>query len=275
MRRKWSIWVLLVGGDLVALAGCSLVANLGQFDGAKLDAGGTDSGALDESSTGDGNVPAEASDEIPDASTEGADGADATLDASEEDADAAETSSDANGADEGLVDDGSDDGTVDSGPDGCGIVSPNLIANAGFECGFSPWFSFAGAALQLVTTPVHSGAHACRVLGRVQTFDGPAQDIAPGFDAGASYNASAWVMVGPNDAGFVPVYMTSTLVCSNSDAGLQYVRAATGTANSTSWSQITGTLIVPAGCTPANPGIYLEGPPAGVDLYVDDVVLSP
>jgi endo-1,4-beta-xylanase len=40
------------------------------------------------------------------------------------------------------------------------------------------------------------------------------------------------------------------------------------------WVKLSGTLVVPD-CTLAEVLVYAEGPPASVDLYIDDAVLAP
>jgi hypothetical protein len=281
-RKRW-----LVGACLPALAGCSLFADLSQFDGYTLavpDGGGgpsldaTTADTSDVASTsdvGNENLPLEAGADEDLGSDATGNAFDASLDA--QDANAPEEG-DANTSDEG---DGntSGDAMVADASDACGIVPPNLLANAGFECGMTPWTGFADIPLQIVSTPVHSGHYACLVGLRSQTYDGPLQAVVA--EAGAAYQGSAWVMTGSLDTleagtSVVPVYMTATFNCADPwDAGEIYIRVATGTATATGWTQIIGSMTLPAQCTPLTSAIYLEGPPPGIDLYVDDVTFSP
>ncbi len=254
MRTRWP---LLVGAGFFLPAGCSLIANLNQFDGAREVA--TDAGA-EAAADQDADAMPPLLDVVADeASSFDSTGADASDDAGEGDA--------ADSAD-----------TMDASPDSCGVTSPNLLANPGFECGEPPWFSLAGnPPLEIVTSPVHGGASACLVRLRTQSYDGPAQDVLGGLTSGILYKGSAWVQIGMIDGGAAsePASMTATFTCAEtSDAGNTYVQVATGTVSSGVWTQIMGTLVIPSGCTPVNPGVYVEGPPPGVDLYVDDLYLS-
>jgi Carbohydrate binding domain len=234
---------LLVSPSLFVLGGCGLIANLGQFDGATEV--GSDAGGEAQVGLGD-------------------------EEASSFDAAGADASGDAGGAD-------SADGT-DASPDPCAITSPNLLANPGFECGMSPWYPLAGnSPLEIVTAPVHSGASACLAKMRTQSYDGPAQNVAGGLTPGTLYKGSAWVRIGMTDGGVASATasMTATFACAEtSDAGNMYLQIATGGASSSFWTQISGAMVVPSTCTPVNAGIYVEGPPPGVDMYVDDVYLS-
>lgn len=268
---------LLVGVGFFLLSGCSLIANLGQFDGATLvaaDAGAeaqapsVEAGMRPYPEAGSDTSDQSSQDDVTAPLGEGAPEDTSSLDAAAADA--------AEGGHESGDDDSADG--MDASPDACGINAPNLLANPGFECGESPWYPLAGnAPLEIVTAPTHSGTYASLVQSRTQSYDGPAQNIAGGLASGVLYRGSAWVQIGTTDGGVAsaPAYMTATFTCAEtSDAGNIYVQAATGTANSGVWTQIAGNMVVPSGCTPVNPGIYIEGPPAGVDLYVDDVSLS-
>jgi hypothetical protein len=270
---------LLVGVGFFLLGGCSLIANLDQFDGATEAV--TDAGTDAQVQSGEGGTELYPEGDI-DTSDQFSQDDEAAAPLGEEVAE--ETSSvDASNADasgDGGESGGADSaGDMDASPDPCGITSPNLLANPGFECGESPWYPLAAnVPLEIVTSPTHSGAYACLEPSRTQTYDGPTQNIAGGLAPGILYRGSAWVQIGTTDGGVVsaPAYMTATFSCAETtDAGSQYVQVAAGTANSSGWTQISGgAVVVPSGCTPLNPGIYVEGPPPGIDLYVDDVSLS-
>ena len=274
----------LVAIGFFVLGGCSLIANLGQFDGATLAT--IDAGDDARAPSGEGGIgpDSKAGIDTPDQSKEddgmtaqlgeGAAEEASSLDAATADAPEGGSESGSAASPDGM--DGAD--SMEASADPCGINAPNLLANPGFECGEAPWYPLAGnAPLSIITAPTHSGAHACLVQSRTQSYDGPAQNIAGGLAPGVLYRGSAWVQIGTTDGGVAnaPAYMTATFTCAEtSDAGNIYVQTATGTANSSGWTQISGNLVVPSGCTPVNPGIYIEGPPPGVDLYVDDVSLS-
>jgi hypothetical protein len=254
------------------------LADLSQFDGygsdppdagpdvdAVPEAAGNNEGSSD--ATGDGGAVADrAADRAADAT------ADRTADA------VSDVAADNSTTDEANAD-------ADAEVDACGITAPNLLANPGFECGISPWTQLGQTAVEVTTTVAHSGRYSCWATQRGAAYTGPTQLIVPALDAGQTYQGSAWTLVGAADAAANPdgadgsadiqtVQLTFYATCAV-DAGRQYFRVASGTANTSSWTQITGSFTLPGTCTtPLEPGLYVEGPPAGVDLYVDDVVLQ-
>ncbi|HSY23933.1 MAG TPA: hypothetical protein VK841_17515, partial [Polyangiaceae bacterium] len=196
---------LLVGVGFFLLGGCSLIANLDQFDGATevvADAGPDAQGQSGEGGTAlypegdigtsdqfsqDDEAMAQLGEEVAE-ETSSVDGVDAA------DADAS--------GDGGESGDADSAGGMDASPDVCGITSPNLLANPGFECGESPWYPLAeNVPLEIVTAPTHSGAYACLEPFRTQSYDGPTQNIAGGLAPGILYRGSAWVQIGTTDGG--------------------------------------------------------------------------
>ena len=64
---------------------------------------------------------------------------------------------------------------------------------------------------------------------------------------------------------------TAKVTCAGTDSFIQIGNAM---ANSTTWTEVTGSFTVP-NCTPTTTvDVYVEGPAAGTDMYVDDVFLS-
>ena len=88
--------------------------------------------------------------------------------------------------------------------------------------------------------------------------------------SGISYDASAWVRVDEGED--QPVNIT---VYTHDADGDHWTWVAWDTTSAGEWTELSGTW------TPAPSGdltsvrIYVEGPPVGVDLYVDDVALVP
>jgi hypothetical protein len=236
------------------LAGCNLIANLGQFDGATAADGAADAvgdGSQSTKGSGDGSMAEDARD--------------------------------------GSVDEGASDGSIADASDGAsaegeaGMAAINLIQNPGFELGTSPWYSFTssiGAALLQVSSQyAHSGTYSGWVSDRTATFQGTAQDLTQSATQGQTYAASAWVLVqNPGDAGTdagaiqdQPASITVAATCLTDGASnITYLQAGAAAANSSSWTKVSGSFTVPV-CTLTALQFYVEGPAVGIDLYVDDV----
>jgi GH35 family endo-1,4-beta-xylanase len=147
-------------------------------------------------------------------------------------------------------------------------LGPEVIANRGFELDAAGWFGFAGASVSSTTAQVHSGARSIVATGRTQTFQGPGTDLlAAGAQLGATYRASAWVRIA--GAALSPVSMTLKSTCNGTS---NFQRIGITTANDLGWSLLTGTIVFPD-CAATELTAYFENPPAGVDIYVDDVSL--
>jgi len=146
---------------------------------------------------------------------------------------------------------------------------PNVIANSGFETDASGWFGFGAVNVESTTARAHGGSRSARVSGRTANWQGLATSLVGQLTPGASYSLSAWAQVG---AGSSPVSLTLQSAC---DGGAQsFTFLAGATANDASWSELQGTLVAPA-CNLTTANLYIEGAPAGVDIYLDDVVLRP
>ena len=104
---------------------------------------------------------------------------------------------------------------------------------------------------------------------------------------GHTYSVGAWALLGGvDDAGIdaaaapapaEPVALTGAYVCID-DGGAAapevYVPIASATGNGQTWTELAGLFSVPA-CPTMQLQIYVEGPPSGVEFYVDDVSAFP
>jgi hypothetical protein len=64
--------------------------------------------------------------------------------------------------------------------------------------------------------------------------------------------------------------MTAKITCAG--AADQFVQIGAASATDGAWTQLTGSFTVPS-CSLSGLIVYFEGPPAGVNEYVDDVEL--
>jgi len=68
-----------------------------------------------------------------------------------------------------------------------------------------------------------------------------------------------------------PVFMTAKITCAG--AADQFVRIGAASATDGGWAPLTGSLTVPS-CPLSGLIVYFEGPPAGVNEYIDDTTAS-
>jgi hypothetical protein len=228
-----------------ALSGCAILANLSQFDGATnapthLDA----NPGLD--ATGDG--PA---------------------------------------GDVSTLDDGGDSAGTDGATDDGDAGAVNLIQNPGFELGILPWTTFSDGSrsptLAVSMANAHSGAFSGFVGARTQPYEGTVQEIGQSIIQGHTYTATAWALIAvPADGGLdaaagasQPAYVTAAINCLVDGSKVtNYTEIAYAIANDSAWTRLSGTFTPPP-CTLSSMELYVAGPAAGVDLYVDDVSLLP
>lgn len=151
----------------------------------------------------------------------------------------------------------------------CGLAAQNLIQNPGFESGTTGWFGWGPVTFTSSTSQPHTGSRSASVQNRTNTWHGVAQSLLGDLQPTHSYRVSAWVrLAGGNNE---PVRLTVQKVDSG---GTSYQWVATGTAQSTSWTQLIGGYTLDVNGTLSNLNLYVEGPAAGIDFYADDFVVE-
>jgi endo-1,4-beta-xylanase len=116
------------------------------------------------------------------------------------------------------------------------------------------------------TLKAHSGTQSLLVSG---AGTGPAaiQLVAV---PGATYAVTFWVSIGK--VANAPINVTRKLTCSSSTT-YQWV-ANHSSVPSNSWTQLSGSFAIDAGCASPALEVYAEGTATNVDLYVDDVKIT-
>jgi GH35 family endo-1,4-beta-xylanase len=148
-------------------------------------------------------------------------------------------------------------------------VTTNLIPDGTFESSVGSWFSWNGV-LSTTTALAHGGSRSLVSTGR--TGNGPvARSLMSIVQPGKTYQVSFWVSIG--NAASANVNLTRKFSCQGQSDSYSWVVNPTAV-TSGGWVQLAGTMAVPS-CTLTDALIYAEGPGAGVDIYVDDVMLSP
>ena len=146
------------------------------------------------------------------------------------------------------------------------------IENGGFEEGLEGWGGM-GSTLTEVDEPTVSGARAVLASDRTEAWQGPRQSVIDTIATGLEYEARAWARLTDGAAADVKLTLNWT-----DDSGDHWIQFATVEATSSEWVELVGTIdfgavSVDGTLTAAN--VYVEGPPAGRGLYVDDVAVHP
>lgn len=145
----------------------------------------------------------------------------------------------------------------------------SLLPNGDFEQGINGWFRWGtGTASVDITNDAHSGVNAGVGMLRQDTWHGIATNILPFVEADSTYHISGYAKVA--GASSDNVSMTAKLRCAGGSD--QYIWIAGATANDSGWVELSGSLQVPE-CSLEEVTLYAEGPQAGVDILLDDVMM--
>jgi GH35 family endo-1,4-beta-xylanase len=146
----------------------------------------------------------------------------------------------------------------------------NLVTDGGFEGssldgGWGVWYT-SGTDLSLATDKVYAGSQSLLASNRSENSH-PSYDLTSLVEAGTTYSVSAQAlhMAGGSDT----LTMTAKRTCDGTNDYLQ-LQEATGVASDT-WTELSNTLSIPAGCGIDEVRIYFEGTTTGVDVYLDEV----
>lgn len=144
-------------------------------------------------------------------------------------------------------------------------LPPSILANGNFETNTDWWFGFGPVTIESTTARAHGGARSARVTNRTDTWQGLATSLVGRLTPGKSYSVSAWAQVGTGSSN---VNLTFQNACEGGSTNFTWITGAT--ANDSTWTQLQGTLVAP-NCNLTTGNFYIEGAPAGVDIYLDDV----
>ena len=145
----------------------------------------------------------------------------------------------------------------------------NLLTNPGFENGTNGWAA-RGNAVITASAQSHTENGAVVAANRTAVWEGIEQSVFGKTEDGKMYYAAGWVTT--NLASPSSVSLTMEV---NDASGPRYIRIATGTASSASWTWLSGTVMMPTTSGLTNVRIYFEGPPSGVEMRVDDCYFAP
>ncbi len=144
----------------------------------------------------------------------------------------------------------------------------NIIADSDLELGTKDgWWSWGTGTIANTTARSVSGTHSVVMTGR--PGNSPlVESLTSLVVPGKTYKVSLWATIG--GAASANAYVTTAIQCK--DGSTDYPRLGgwsnTKTINDGTWVEFSGDLVVPD-CQLANVSMWLEGPGANVDLYID------
>ncbi len=148
----------------------------------------------------------------------------------------------------------------------------NVLTNPGFESGTTGWTARGGGvSITAVTSPVNSGEAGAFVDNRTSSWHGIQQDMLNKMVEGQTYQVAAYVRT--NSAADLNVVVTFQQTDGGNDGNTQYKRTASGNADNSGWTYVSGTFTLDVTGTLTQLLIYVESDDDTVDLYVDDVVV--
>ena len=143
----------------------------------------------------------------------------------------------------------------------------NVLTNPGFESGTTGW-SGRSCSISTVSSPVYNGSQSGRAYNRHDFWQGIKQDMIGKMVPGETYQISGWVRISD------PTSRTVKETFEQRDGnGTRYIPVDSVTANNSSWVQLSGDFTLNVTGTLSVLDVYFEGPPEGVDIYVDDAVV--
>ena len=167
------------------------------------------------------------------------------------------------------------DGAVTTAKTSAFVVTPNrtenILPNGGFESGqVGPMRPTAlSVAVGVQSAITRSGSNAALVSNRGQTWEGIAYDLNNSIKPGEQARITAYVRL--RNASSSSVGFT---ISQGDDRGATYQALQWSTATNTAWTRLSGVFTYNPVGPPTHLVMYLEGPAAGIDFYVDDVSIT-
>lgn len=146
----------------------------------------------------------------------------------------------------------------------CAYGDNNILTNPGFERGKSGWFDRT-CAIEFVSSPVHGGTGAVKVIKRLANWQGVKQSVFGKLVQGKIYKVSGWVRLDNAKSDTVALSFEQ-----QDDSGTKYIGVARAAATDSNWTLVSGEFTLKVTGTLAVLDVYFEGPAPGVNFYVDD-----
>ncbi|MBN1765734.1 MAG: endo-1,4-beta-xylanase [Sedimentisphaerales bacterium] len=142
----------------------------------------------------------------------------------------------------------------------------NVLTNPGFETGATSGWSAGSSTIAVSTTP-HTGSYSALVSNRTATWSSIGQSLLGKVSNGQTCSITAWARI--ENASSANVTMTIKQVDGNGTNYHTIFHARP--CNDTSWTILSGIFTLEVTGTLSVLHLYLEGPVAGINFYVDDV----
>ena len=153
------------------------------------------------------------------------------------------------------------------------VVPPtsNLVTDGGFESGAGGWSSWIGATLEASNAQSHTGMQSLHAVSRSSDAQWAVYSLTGKVQTNTTYSVSAWALI--NGSGNGTVRIASKVACAGAADTYPWIINNTAVVPST-WTQLTGNLVIPATCTPTDVAIFFEGTATTYDVFVDDVSVT-
>jgi hypothetical protein len=153
-------------------------------------------------------------------------------------------------------------------------VSDNMVNDSSFEgaslpSGWGTWWK-GGTSLDITTDKAFTGKKSLRASNRVADSH-PSYNLTVLVDAATTYAVSAQAQHAGADNDTLT--LTYKLACDGKTDVYGQIQKVDKVAPKT-WTKLSGTLPIPAGCNVNEARIYFEGTTFGVDVYIDDVSVT-
>ncbi|XP_039049795.1 endo-1,4-beta-xylanase 1-like isoform X2 [Hibiscus syriacus] len=153
----------------------------------------------------------------------------------------------------------------------------NIIVNHDFSNGLDSWhpncceaFVVSAESRNQIGLSRKSGGNYAVVKNRTEHWQGLEQDVTSRISPGCTYFVSACVGVSEPLSGFTNVM--ATLKLENHGSATSYLFIGKTSVSKGKWEMVEGTFSLST--VPKRVIFYLEGPPPGVELLIDSVVIS-
>ncbi|XP_024517945.1 uncharacterized protein LOC9637546 [Selaginella moellendorffii] len=150
----------------------------------------------------------------------------------------------------------------------------DIIINGNFDSGLEGWRASYGCKVSLCDPNAlqgiqpRGGEFVAVVSGRTQGWQGIEQDISERVKPGIKYEVLAFVSV----AGVSEADVLATAKLEKKDSDTKYMQLGRARASRGTWTRIQGPLLLNESFDKVL--VYLEGPPAGIDILVDSVSIT-
>jgi glucuronoarabinoxylan endo-1,4-beta-xylanase len=145
----------------------------------------------------------------------------------------------------------------------------NILVNPGFESSTTGNWAARSCTFKTTTTQKHSGSYSGWASNRGASWEGIQQDVTGKMVQDQTYVVSGWIRTSNSTSSDVHLTFQKT-----DGSGTTYAWGASGTANSSGWTYISGSYTLTVNGTLTGLLLYVEGATSGssyYDIYLDDV----